>query len=140
MPFSEKDKSEFFSQSLCCAVSALARLRAALYDFTISQRHIWLRLKQVKGHSLPTFLRLQVPLSPPTGIHLSALFGSVTTQMRTESCTLFFFTAVVALHNVSRIKGIMGRSVMGEGFQLAKNKQALEDLPLNASILSFKQF
>lgn len=59
--------------------------------------------------------------------------------MRTESCTLFFI-AVIALHNVSRIKGIMGRSVMVERLQLAKNKQALEDLPLNASILSFAQF
>lgn len=37
----------------------------------------------------------------------------------TQSCALF--TAVVDLHNVSRIKGLIGRSDMGGGLQLVKN-------------------
>lgn len=49
----------------------------------------------------------------PNGKHLTALFPSVTTQIQTQSCALF--TAVI-----SPIKGIMARSDMGGGHQLAK--------------------
>lgn len=81
---------------LCRFSTPAARLLAALYDFTITYGvtygcgHIWLCLKQAKGHSLPTFLSLHLPLSP-NGIHLTTLFWSVTTQIQTQSCTHFYW-------------------------------------------------
>lgn len=91
---------------LCCFSTRAASLQTALWDFCVSQGHMWLYLKQVKGHSLPTFLSLSLP--HPRSRHHPLHWGTGTLKcfvwiyQDTQSCV--YFIAVVDLHIVVELK------------------------------------
>lgn len=71
----------------------------------------------------------------PNGKHFTSLFRSVTTQIQTQSCALF--TAVVALHNLCPIKGIMARSDMSGGISWQNKNKHLKTCQ-SVSLLALK--